>query len=182
MTGKDSDDKDDDVREGFREIAASDPFTRLREFREQHPGDPIPQELEFAARVESFVADDEFSVNGEHEIEEMIDKVLEDEPREGHPPAEWHSQANARMNYLTSRCGMGVRSAARQVAEELVQDRVHVSQGGVVKAYRRHIRRKLFDEFGEAVRDGDEEKGVAALRELERRASLDGNRRKLPKE
>jgi hypothetical protein len=46
-----ADKESDDIKEWLTEVAASDPFERLRKFRAENPDTLIPDDLEFAALV-----------------------------------------------------------------------------------------------------------------------------------
>jgi len=50
---------DADLRAWFEELVASDPLRRLREFREHHPDQPLPPDLEFAARYEAILSNED---------------------------------------------------------------------------------------------------------------------------
>ncbi len=72
MTDNDS----DDIKKWLQELAATDPFIRLRQFRRRHPGEPIPYDLEFAALVAPIVNEDENRIGFNEVLSEQIDGLI----------------------------------------------------------------------------------------------------------
>lgn len=176
-----ADEERDDIKEWLQEIQKafqeSDPFVLLKQFRQERPDDPIPPDLEFAAKVvDTFGLDDTFPT-GEQQIAAAIDEILENEPREGAPFADWHPEAFLRIEYLMVRKGMNERAATKKVGQERRDAGHYIEDDSVRRMYQRHRVQRLLDRLGNAVRDNDEAKGIAALEELERRAARNGRRR-----
>ena len=176
-------DKDDDSgpRDWFQQLAGSEPLVRLRAYREQHPDEPIPRDLEFAALYEPILKEAENPFGGDALIAARIDELLEAEPRQGAPEKPWRAEAFLRIDYLIQRCGLSIRRAVEKVTGELDQNNADSFQETLLRKYQRFCARRLRDQFARAVLDGDEAAGVAVLQELARRQVPGGSRRKVIK-
>lgn len=171
---------DADLRAWFSELVASDPLRRLQEFREHHPGQPLPPDLEFAARYEAILCNED-EPSGEEFVSEYIDKEFRKEKRPGAPHKPWHAEAFMRIDSLVQRCGMSKSSAIEMAYGELEGRGIHLGPASLQRQYERYRRDRLIDEIARAVLDGDREKGIAALAELRHRDLQDGRRSNVPK-
>ncbi len=172
---------DADLRAWFHELVASDPVRRLREFREHHPDEPIPRDLEFTALYEPILIAAGSPFGDDARIAAQIDELLEAEPRPGAPEKPWRAEAFLRIDYLIQRCGLSIRRAVERVTGELNQDDTDWSRESLLRAYQRFCVHRLRDQFARAVLDGDEAAGVAILQELTRRQVPGGSQRKVIK-
>lgn len=172
---------DADLRAWFQQLASSEPLVRLRAYREQHPDEPIPRDLEFTALYEPILTAAESPFGDDALIAAQIDELLEAEPRPGAPEKPWRAEAFLRIDYLIQQCGLSIRRAVAKVTGELNQNDVDWSRESLLRAYQRYCVRRLRDQFARAVLDGDEAAGVAVLQELARRQVPGGSRRKVIK-
>ena len=172
MTGDD----DADLTAWFRELIATDPVRRLKEFRERHPGQPIPPDLEFAARYEAILSDAD-DPSSEEYVAAIIEQQLSEEMRPGAPRKEWHDPAFKRIDALVRDDGMTREAAITTIHGELESKGIHVAQNSLRRAYQRFERNCLVNQVAQAIVDEDLDVGTAALRELLHREEGDGRKK-----
>ena len=180
--------KYDDIREWLREIATeaerTDQFAALREFRSAHPGSPVPDELEFAARYAQLLGEDKPPETYEAELAREIDKLVAEDDRSkgGGQYSQEQLAAFERIDHLRA-ADPEIRiedAAARVLDENYDEDQSSCSPdndlvGNLVRSYHRNKASQILDQIGEAIRDADEVAGTALLREYLRRVERSRN-------
>ena len=63
-----NDDSDNDIKKWLKEVAASDPFQRLKDYRRENPDKPIPEELEFTALYAPILGENDGSLTFDQEL------------------------------------------------------------------------------------------------------------------
>lgn len=169
--------KDDaDLIAWFRELTASDPIQRLQKFREHHPSQPIPPDLEFTARYEAILSNASIP-SGEAFIISIVEKHLREETRPGAPYKAWHAPAFKRIDTLVRDEGMTRNAAITTIHSELEAKGIHVARASLRRAYQRFQHDFLVEQIAQAIVDHDIGVGTAALRELARRKEQDGRKK-----
>ncbi len=115
-------------------------------------------------------------------MSEYIEEEFRKEKGPGAPHKPWHSEAFMRIDDLVKRCRKSKLSAIETVHGKLEGRGKYLEQASLLRQYERYRRDRLLDEIAQAVLDGDQEKGIAALTELRHRDLQDGRRSNVPKE
>jgi len=167
-----------DIKEWLAENAASDPFERLRKFRAENPGAPIPGDLEFAARVATIVNEDENRIGFDEVLAEQIDDLIaaDQASKGGGSYKEWRPEAFDRIDDLTSDRAMSLDKAVDKVLDELAKRGIYDDRHNLTRTYHRHVAKTLLDQIGTAIAVDDQGTAVELLEELRRRYNTYGHR------
>ncbi len=172
-----ADEKGDDIKEWLAEVAATDPFERLRKFRAENPDAPIPDDLEFAALIAPIVNESEDRISFNEVLAEQIDGwITEDETSKGGGSyKEWRPGAFAKIDDLTRDGAMSVEKAVDKVLDDLAKEGFEDHPDNLTRSYHRHAAKTLIDQIGAAISDDDQDTAVELLRELRRRHNTFGH-------
>jgi hypothetical protein len=168
--------EDDDIKEWLAEVAASDPFERLRKFRAENPDTPIPDELEFAALVAPIVNEDENRIGFDVILAELVDNLVAEDKysKGGGSYKEWRPAAFARIDDLTMNGAMSVEKAIDKILDELAERDIHDYRDNLTRSYHRQAAKTLIDQIGTAIANNDQDTAVDLLNELRRRRNTFG--------
>ena len=167
-----------DIKGWLAQIAATDPFERLRKFRAENPDAPIPDDLEFAARVATIVNEDENRIGFDEVLAEQIDDLIaaDEAAKGGGSYKEWRPGAFARIDDLTGDGAMSLEKAVDKVLDELAERRIYDYRDGLTRSYHRHAAKTLIDQIGAAIADDDQDTAAELLEVLRRRYNTFGQR------
>ena len=152
-----ADKESDDIKEWLTEVAASDPFERLRKFRAEIPDTLIPNDLEFAALVAPIVNEDEDRIGFNEGLSKQIDGLIaaDEASKGGGSYKEWRPGAFARIGDLTRDGAMSVEKAIDKVLDELAEKGLEDHPDNLTRSYHRHALKNLIDQIGAAIEDDD---------------------------
>ena len=136
-----------------------DPFEDLARHRTNHPNEPVPSKLEFAAIVEQRLTP---SVN----VEAIVDGQIAEESGPGRPDDADRIARCRRMDELVDNGRVSITKASIQLEGELERE---FDRDSIEREYRRYMRKRIDDLAGQAVVDDDEQAFVDNYRALEKR-------------
>jgi hypothetical protein len=174
MDGQDN----DDIKKWLADVAAGDPFERLREHRHKNPRAPIPDDLEFAALVAPIVNEGEDRIGFNKVLAEQIDNLIAEDEISigGGSHKKWRPEAFARIDDLTSKENISLERAIDRVLDELAIRSIHDDRDNLARSYHRQAAKSLIDQIGTAIADDEQDTAVELLKELRQRYNTFGRR------
>ena len=171
-----ADERGHDIKEWLSEVAATEPFERLRERRRINPNMPIPNDLTFAALVPPIINEDNNRISFNEVLANQIDDLLAEDERSkgGGSYKKGRLRAFARITHLTQDEGLSLEAAYEKTLDELQDEGIEDDRINLDRAYQRHTAKTLTNQIGQAISDNDQGRAVKLLEELRRRYNTFG--------